>query len=125
MLRVQSYNFLFNIASGISKKNFIFLTTGHFFLTIGLYKTNRQVVLVGSLVSSSTDSKVDGRASLYGFFEAFVEAVIGRLRGGNDSGKEVLAYYDFLLFERKSSVAVAETTHLPPSLFKGEGGKTI
>ena len=29
-----------------------------------------------------------------GFLEPFVEAVIGGLRGGNNSGKEVLAYYD-------------------------------
>jgi hypothetical protein len=37
---------------------------------------------------------------LEGFLEPLVEAVIGGLRGGNNSGKEVLAYYDLSMFER-------------------------
>ena len=71
-------------------------------------KTNQQVFLVSSFLESSTDSKVDGSATLEGLFEPFVEAVIGRLRGGNGSGKEILAYYDLAVLERKRTIAVTE-----------------
>ena len=43
-----------------------------------------------------------------GLFEPFVEAVIGGLRGGNGSGKEILAYYDLAVLERKRTIAVTE-----------------
>lgn len=69
--------------------------------------------------------EVDGSATLEGLFEPFVETVIGGLRGGNNSGKEVLAYYDLAMLERKRTIAVAETTHLTPALSQGEGGKTV
>ena len=50
-----------------------------------------------------------------GLLEPFVEAVIGGLRGGNDSGKEVLAYYDLTMLERKRTIAVAEGKRKPKS----------
>ena len=43
-----------------------------------------------------------------GFLESLVEAVIGGLRGGNDTGKEVLANDDLAMLERKRTIAVAE-----------------
>ena len=43
-----------------------------------------------------------------GFLESLVEAVIGGLRLGDYTRKEVLAYYDLAMLERKRSIAVAE-----------------
>ena len=71
--------------------------------------------LVSSFLISSTDSEADGSATLEGLFEPFVEAVIGGLRGGNDSGKEILAYYDLAVLERKPTIAVTEREREPKS----------
>ena len=50
-----------------------------------------------------------------GFLKPFVEAVIGGLRGGNNSGKEVLSYYDLAVLERKPTIAVTEREREPKS----------
>ena len=71
--------------------------------------------LVSSFLISSSDSEVDGSATLEGLFEPFVEAVIGGLRGGNNSGKEILAYYDLAVLERKPTIAVTEGEREPKS----------
>ena len=42
------------------------------------------------------------------FLEPFVEAVISGLRLGYYTRKEMLAYYDFSLLERKRTIAVTE-----------------
>ena len=43
-----------------------------------------------------------------GFLESLVEAVIGGLRLGDYTRKEVLAYYDLAVLERKRTIAVTE-----------------
>ena len=55
-----------------------------------------------------------------GFLELFVEAVIGGLRGGNNSGKEVLAYYDL---EYANLIRTVRTIRYLRSLRTGGTGR--
>ena len=50
-----------------------------------------------------------------GFLEPLVEAVISGLRLGYYPRKEVLAYYDLTMLERKRTIAVAEGKRKPKS----------
>ena len=43
-----------------------------------------------------------------GFLESLVEAVIGGLRLGDYTRKEILAYYNLAVLERKRTIAVTE-----------------